>query len=218
MLEYIDCGFGTSLSKKGRKGMNARALFWVIVGVTLPSLPFAQTARDATSEAQLSAQIGLQTKGAYITKFFVGANGILHITYSNGVDVEIPREGGRFTDGGHALTQETFSDIQLADDQQHIGWLAGYMICAQSYPCPAELVIYQSGHDLQHISPSHGIVWRWKFLGRGKQVVGQFGFTHGDDEGVFALYDTEIARELAQFSSTKKPPPKWVKQLRSAGK
>lgn len=211
-------GFDTSLIKKGRKGMNAGTLFWAIVGVTLPSIPFAQTAPDQTSEATPSAQISFQTKDAYITRFSAGANRTLHITYSNGVDVEIPRERGRFTDGGHALTQETFLNIQLADDRRHIGWLADYMICAQSYPCPAELVIYQSGQGLKYISPSHGTVWRWKFLDSGKQIVMQFGFPHGDDAWAFALYDTETTRELAKFSSTRKKPPKWVKQLRSADK
>ena len=200
--------------RKIRKQMNAGALFWALVGATfLPSFLFAQTAANVSSNAQLSTQIDIPPKDAYIAKFAVGANGALHIAYSHGANVEIPRERGRFSDGENTLTQEMFSDIQLADDRRHIGWLAEYKICAQSYPCPAELVIYESRQDLKHITPPQGIVWRWRFLAGGKQVVLQYGFPHGDDVGVFALYDTATGRRLSKFSSTKKKFPKWVHQL-----
>jgi hypothetical protein len=88
------------------------------------------------------------------------------------------------------------------------------MICAQSYPCKPELVIYQSGHKLTYIHQLYGVMWRWKFLSGGKQVVAQFGFTHGDATGAYALYDTKTGRELARFSSEKEEGPDWVQQLR----
>ncbi len=197
----------------GRLGV----LFSLLVGVTLPSLGVAQTAHSANS-AELAAQNGTSTKDAHIVRFYVAPEGPLHIIYSDGTDVGIPKERGRFAVGEHTLTQETFSDIQLADDRQHIGWLAEYMICQQSYPCPAELVIYQSEQKLKYIPPPYGIMWRWKFLEGGKQVVVQGGFPHGDNTGAYALYDTGTGRQLAEFSSNKNKPPKWVQQLRPSDK
>ncbi len=193
-------------------------LFSLLVGITLPSLGVSQTA-DNANPAELATQNGTPAKEAHIVRFYVAPEGLLHIIYSDGTDVEIPKERGRFAVGEHTtLTQETFSDIQLADDRQHVGWLADYMICQQSYPCPAELVIYQSGNKLKYIPPPYGIMWRWKFLEGGKQVAVQGGFPHGDDTGAYALYDTGTGRRLAEFSSNKKKAPTWVQQLRSSNK
>ena len=175
-----------------------------------------------------TVQKHMPAKDAQIVDFNISAVGTLHIIFSDGAEVEIPKERGRFAIGEQILTQETFSDIQLADDHQHIGWLAEYMICAQSNPCPAELGVYQPGHKLKYIRPEYGIFWRWKFLEAGKQIVVQYGFPHGDSTGSYALYDTETVHELANFSATeyhvpvepkdmsygdKKKAPDWVHQL-----
>jgi len=192
-------------------------LFWLLVGITLPSLIVAQTAHNA-DPAELRTQSGTPAKDAHIVRSYVVPQGLLHIVYSDETDVEIPKERGRFAVGEHTLTQDTFSDIQLADDRQHIGWLADYMIYQQNYPCTAELVIYQSGHKLKYIPPPYGIMWRWKFLEGGKQVVVLGGFPHGDDTGAYALYDTGTGRQLAKFSPRKKKVPKWVQQLGASNK
>ena len=206
----------------------ASVLFWLLVVSPFLSSIVLQTAQSADL-AQLPSQKRAPAKTALIVSFNVSKEGALHIIYSDGAEVEITKERGRFAIGEQILTQETFSDIQMADDHQHIGWLADYMICAQSYPCTAELAIYQSGHKLRYFSPEYGSFWRWKFLEAGKQIVVQYGFPHGDSTGSYALYDTETGSELAKFSSTeyyaldvtkdmscrdKQKVPDWVEQLR----
>jgi hypothetical protein len=157
-------------------------------------------------------------KGARILRFYVATESALHIIYSDGTDIEIPKDRGRFAVGGHVLTQESFLNVQIADDRQRIGWLADYMLCAQSYPCSVELVVYWFGHKLTYIRPPAGIVWDWWFRDGGKQAVVKFGFPHGDDTGAYALYDTKTGDELATFSpSTRKKYPKWL-ELRSSSK
>jgi len=175
---------------------------------------FAQPAHNV-DPARHPAQNHPPAKKPDIVSFHVETEGrgALHIIYSDGSEEEIPRERGRFSDSEGILTQETFSDVRLADDHQNIGWLADYMICAQSYPCSAELVIYRSGSKMKHITPQYGIIWGWKFLKGGKQIVVQSGFTHGDETGSYALYDTETVRQLDEFSSKKKKIPNWVQQL-----
>jgi hypothetical protein len=195
--------------------MKASILLCLLVGIMLPSLVLAQTAQT-TSPSGLPASDHPLAKGAYIVSFHAETEGALHIIYSDGAEVEVPKERGRFAVDEDILPQETFSDIQLADDHQHIGWLAEYMICAQSYPCSAELVIYRSGQQPKHIAPPYGIMWEWWFRDGGKQVVAQFGFPHGDSMGAYALYDTETGRKLAEFYPTEAPD--WVQQLRRSNR
>jgi hypothetical protein len=194
-------------------GTKAGALFWLLVVIPFLSPIVVQTAQSADL-AQLPTQKRAPAKTALIVSFNVSKEGALHIIYSDGAEVEIPKERGRFAIGEQILTQETFSDIQMADDHQHIGWLADYMICAQSYPCTADLGIYQFGYKLRYFRPEYGIFWRWKFLKAGKQIVVQYGFPHGEDTSSYALYDTETGHEIAKFYSKNNKAPNWVQQLR----
>jgi len=190
--------------------MKATSVIWLLIVITLPSLVLAEAAPEKSAGGP--ARLGSAATGAHIATFSVATEGSLHIVYSDGTEVEIPKERGRFAKGEQIIAQETFSNIQVADDRRHIGWLADYMMCAQSYPCSMELVIYQSAQKLQYILPPYGIMWRWRFLDGGKRVVVQGGFAHGDDTGAYVLYDTDTGRELAKFSSTTKKAPKWVQQ------
>jgi hypothetical protein len=193
--------------------MKTSILLCLLVGIIVPSLVLGQTAKS-TSPSRLPASDHPPAKDAHIVSFHVNPEGTLHIIYSDGTEVEILKERGRFAYGEHTLTQETFSDIQVAEDHQHIGRLADYMICQQSYPCAAELVIYQSGHKPKYIPPPAGIIWKWWFGDGGKQVLVQSGFPHGDETGAYALYDTDTGQKLATFSPTeKKKAPNWVRQL-----
>jgi hypothetical protein len=124
--------------------------------------------------------------------------------------VSVAYERGDFAKGNGPIAQEGFSDIQLAQDHQTIGWLAEYMMCAQSYPCPLQLVIYRAGHVFQKISPAYGIFWSWKFLKGGGQLATRSGFPHGDDTGKYELYDTGTGRKLAEYSS-KGRIPGWAR-------
>jgi hypothetical protein len=190
-----------------------------IVFLVSPSLGVAQTAQTAqTGNPTAPVQKHAPSKDAHIIGFHVSAEGALRIIYSDGAEVEVPKESGLYAIGEQILPQEAFDDIQVADDRQHIGWLASYMICAQSYPCDAELVIYHSGHKLTHIRPHYGIMWRWKFLSGGEQVVAQYGFPHGGDPYEYILCDTELGPELARVSSVEKTTPNWAKELQRTPK
>jgi hypothetical protein len=136
-------------------------------------------------------------KNARIVDFRVANGAPLHISFSDGADIEIPLEKGRF--GDHR--QESFEDVQVVEDGKHIGWLADYTICAQSYPCHAELVIYQPGRKLTYIPPPHGVIWDWQFVEEGRKVLVHSGFPHGDDEGVSTVHDTNTGHEQVNSSS-----------------
>lgn len=136
-------------------------------------------------------------KNARIVDFSVADGTPLHISFSDGTDKEIPLEKGRFGD----RRQESFEAIQIAEDGKHMGWLVDYMICAQNYPCHAELVIYQPGQKLKYIPPPHGVIWDWQFVEGGKQVLVRSGFPHGDDTGISTIYDTDTGHEQVNSSS-----------------
>lgn len=195
--------------------MKTSIFLWLLVSVVFPSLVLSQTVPTA-SPARLQPQDPSSTMKADIVSFHVETkgDGALHITYSDGSEVKIPKEKGDFVIDEKALPQEDFSDIQVADDRQHIGWLASYMICQQNYPCNAVLVIYQSGKQPISISPESGIPWRWKFLEGGRKIVIQFGFPHGDIAGAYTLHDTETGRDLGSYSENEKEAPHWVQELR----
>lgn len=165
------------------------------------------------------------TVGAHISRYSAGdgcdesavkhddlCTGPLHIINDDGSDIVVLNERGDFAVGERVIPQESFSDIRLTEDHQAIGWLATYMMCAQSYACPLELIIYQSGHILRKITPSYGILWSWNFLNGGKKIGVCSGLPHGDDSGECELYDTATGKKLAKYSPrSKKPPPSWVR-------
>jgi len=82
----------------------------------------------------------------------------------------------------------------------------------QSYPCAVELVLYQAGHIFQRIAPSSGIVWNWMFTENGAQIAVHSGFPHGDQDGVYSLYDVETGRLLESYT-TGPHRPTWAEAL-----
>ncbi len=192
--------------------MKKNIFSWLLFTVLFPSFALSQAAPKAGT-GNLPAQNHPPLKGASIVSFQVETEGegALQVLLSDGSRVIIPREKGRFAVGGLTVGQSEFSRIQLADDRRHIGWLAGYMICQQSYPCPAELVIYRPGRGQIHIAPPYGIFWRWKFQDGGRNVAVQSGYPHGDKTGIYALYDSETGREIARFSPMEgEKVPAWA--------
>jgi hypothetical protein len=175
---------------------------WFLVGLLSLCSSIAQTASKARA-TEINKRVRTQAGNARIVDFNVVNGGPLHISFSDGTNIEIPLEKGRFGN----LRQAAFEDVQLAEDGKHLGWLADYMICSQSYPCHAELVIYQHGQKLKYIPPPHGIIWEWQFVGGGKQVMVRSGFPHGDDTRISTVHDTETGREQVNASSPKKKAP-----------
>jgi hypothetical protein len=158
---------------------------------------------------------------ATIVKYEVlnDGGGPLRVLYSDGAVVQIPKERGRVKDGNTALTQEAFSEVQIADDRVHVGWLADYLVCAQSYACHIDLVILRRGQPIRYVSRSGpGVVWGWTFLNNGAQVVVESGFPHGDALGRFELFDSDSGQQRETFvpdPDSEKPAPQWVEEFRS---
>jgi hypothetical protein len=194
-----------------------------VAGIAIPLLCVAQDT-DQPPPARAEARNRKPPGGAYIVKYSAGTGdqsapqnhsfgpGPLHIIYGDGTDIVVPNERGDFSENDQVIPQESFSDIRLAEDSQTIGWLASYMMCAQSYACPLELIIFRSGHILHILAPSYGIFWSWNFLNGGKRVAACSGFPHGDNSGACELYDTTTGRKLAEYSGNGKSPPSWVRK------
>lgn len=146
-------------------------------------------------------------------RFYINPQGLLHISFTDGSEVVIPREHGRYQKQS-VLTQEAFENIRISKNRRLIGWLGSYMICAQSYPCTPELVIYDPERGQRHISPPRGIVWDWAFINRDAQVVIHYGFPHGDAAGAYALYDAVSGEKVADYDATE--IPEWVREFQRA--
>jgi hypothetical protein len=166
----------------------------------------------ASEHSEHNQKVETPTEATAIERFYTVNEEVLHIIFSDGRNVQINKERGRYSINEDVLTQIGFEKIQLAEDNHHIGWLASYMICAQSYPCTPELVIYHAERGIKYILPPHGVMWNWKFIDGGKQISVQYGFPHGD-EGPFALYETDSGNKLADYSAIEKTTPGWVQQL-----
>jgi hypothetical protein len=168
-----------------------------------------------TIEAGQSGKNGEQRD---IERFYVDSEGALHVVFVNGSDILIPRERGRYDNNGDLLTQEEFKNIVIAQDHQRIGWLASYMVCAQSYPCTPELVIFDSAGGTRYFPAPCGIVWDWKFINSGKRIVIHYGFPHGDEMDAYLLYDAESGNKQSEWSATEIPDrvreiPDWVREF-----
>jgi hypothetical protein len=154
--------------------------------------------------------------GGVIDSCAVDSAGLLHVVLTDGRDVAVPRERGRFTSDGDTLTQEGFHSIQIDEHHRRVGWLASYMICAQSYPCTPELAIFDEAQGTTYIDPPAGIIWEWAFVGGGKRVVIHYGFPHGDEVGAYALYDAETGVKEADYTPGQKGTrPDWARELSS---
>jgi hypothetical protein len=174
------------------------AVFFILLAGVIMPLNVSAQAQDAYIVKYSAVNKNIDTWAQQDITFGAGP---LHIIYSDGTDVVVPNEKGSMSDGYEIHAQEDFEEIHLAKDGKTIGWLADYMMCAQSYPCSMELVIYRAGHILQKIGPDGGgIVLGWKFLKGGKEVATLTGFPHGDEMEIYDIYDTETGRNLANYS------------------
>jgi hypothetical protein len=148
-----------------------------------------------------------------IDRFYEDAKGNLHIVFTDGKDLAVPKEKGRYE-----VAQEGFENILIAKSKRRVGWLASYMVCAQSYPCTPELAIFENGKIIQFIKPVSGVIWNWSFIRGGDRVAIQYGFPHGDEVGAFALHDAVSGKKISEYSQIGKRKPDWVQELESSNK
>lgn len=164
---------------------------------------------------------------AHIERYYVAGaapdstydTGPLHIVYSDGTDVvqDLPPKK-KSTENNIVSNQEGFSDVQLAEDGQTLGWTETYDNCGTSYAVPLVVVLYRSGTVLQRLQTGQ-MVWSWMFFERGKRAAVVWGPTHGPEVGDFILYDVRTGKVQAEVygdaetQALKADAPSWAKKL-----
>ena len=166
------------------------------------------------------------TSDAYITSFSANdpngsrydeadGPGPLTIGYSDGTKVTVANERGEVAEGKDIIPQADFSELKLSETKKVLGWLAEYQICAQSYPCPIELIIHRVGEKSCKINPGEGVFWDWAFTNHGSQVVTASGMPHGSDNEISELYDVATCKKLGSYDPMEQEsgtlPPDWAK-------
>ena len=188
-------------------------LFLLSLSFTFLSVVHAAEMKDITNESSQIVNTIVPAKDAFIKGHTLDNNGFLHVIYSDGSNIEIQKERGRNSYGDTALQQVSFSHIKVSEDRQHIGWLADYEMCSQSYPCTMELAIFRAGFPIRYFSPPSGVVWDWMFLKDGSQAAIHYGFPHGDENGAYSLYDVQNGKLLNNITDKKSDSPHWVKSF-----
>ena len=170
-----------------------------------------------------------KTPPAKIAKFFVAnpaagsgyETGPLHILYSDGTEiVQTLPPLKPSTDNEIVLNAIGFSGVELAQDQQTLGWTVNVQNWGTSYSIPLSVVVFQGKHVLRTFDQGP-MVWSWMFLEGGKQVAIVFGPTHGPEIGDYQLYDVTTGKLMAEvwddeeMQSLKTDAPDWAKRLQN---
>jgi len=142
---------------------------------------------------------------AEITKFFIGdpiedsayETGPLHILYDDGTEiVETLPPLEKSTEKDTVFNAVGFSDVQLAEDRQTLGWAIKVENCCTSYSIPLSVVVFRDKQVLHTFDPGL-MVWSWKFVQGGKQVEVVSGTVHGSDVGDDQVYDVTSGKLIS---------------------
>lgn len=172
-----------------------------------------------------SQQTKDSSQTAQITKFFIAEpaagsgyeTGPLHIIYSDGTEiVQTLPPLKPSSDKEIVFNAVGFSGVELAQDQQTLGWTIN--VENTSYSIPMSVVVFQHKRVL-HTFEQGQMVWSWMFLEGGKQVAVVFGPTHGPEVGDYQLYDVRTGKLVSEVwgdedtQSLKTDAPDWAKRL-----
>jgi len=181
----------------------------VIAGLLPPLTSVAQRSTAVPSTPQSSKGRSEQPSStAYIVDCYIAApregssyeTGAIHIVYSDGrhfVEDSPPKKES--TPEHVVLNAMGFSNAQLADDRQALGWTVQVDNCGTSYTIPLSLTIFRSGKVIQTIEPGP-MIWGWMFRPGGHQVVVASGPIHGSMSGRVGLFDVKLGKRLAEVS------------------
>ena len=164
---------------------------------------------------------------AEITRFFIEEpkrdsgyeTGPLHIIYDNGIEIVKtlpPLEAS--TEKETVFNDVGFSDVQLAEDRQTLGWTVDVENCCTSYPIPLRVVILRRGKVLHSFAQGQ-MVWSWMFSRNGERLAVVFGPTHGAEVGDYRLYDVQTGKLISEAfgdevtQSLKPDAPDWALRL-----
>jgi len=200
--------------------LEAEAKGWIPECENLPLTTSAQSTvtRQQTKRASASAKI---------TKFLIDQpepgshyeTGPLHIIYSDRTEVvqTLPLLRAS-TEKETVFNAVGFSGVELAQDQQTLGWTVNVENCCTSYSIPLNVVLFRDGRVLHTIDQGQ-MVWSWMFVQGGKQVAVVFGPTHGPEVGDYRLYDVQTGKLVAEVwadedtQALKADAPHWARQL-----
>ncbi|HEV2197656.1 MAG TPA: hypothetical protein VGR55_18870 [Candidatus Acidoferrum sp.] len=193
--------------------------------VALLAVLLAATAFGQSSVTSQQTKDAAQT--AQITKFFIAETearsgyetGPLHIIYSDGTEiVQTLPPLKPSTDKEVVFNAVGFSGVELAQDQQTLGWTINFQNCCTSYSIPLSVVVFRNKQVL-HTFNQDQMVWSWMFLEGGDQMAVVFGPTHGPEVGDYQLYDVKTGKLVSEVwgdadtQSLKKDAPDWAKRL-----
>jgi hypothetical protein len=164
-----------------------------------------------------------------ITKFLIAKpvagsgyeTGPLYISYSDGTEVvQTLPPLKRSTDKEVVFNAVGFADVELARDQQTLGWTVDVQNCCTSYSIPISVVVFRNKRVL-HTFEQGQMVWSWMFLDDGRQVAVVFGPTHGPEVGDYRLYEVKTGSMVSEVwgdtytQSLKSSAPDWAKELQN---
>jgi len=96
--------------------------------------------------------------------------------------------------------QDSFEAPAVASDRRHAGWLALFPNQGASYSQPLYLVVMDTSNHLQRFRSDFGMVFKWCFTPRGKEVVFQSAFPHGPTPAEFEMRRISDGRLLRRFT------------------
>lgn len=139
-----------------------------------------------------------------VSKAYLDSRNEVHILYSNGEQIQPPRETG----------QVSCESLKVADDNQTVGWLVDFENDATSYPVPLDLLVFRGKRVLQRLGGDLAAIEDWRFLERGKQVALVTNTVHGGGHAHYELRDTEKGTLLAKWDGTlNQRSPAWTRGL-----
>ena len=141
-----------------------------------------------------------------ITRYFIEPpqedsgyeTGPLHIIYSDGTEIvkTLPALKAS-TEKETVFNAVGFSNVQLAEDRQTLGWTIDVENCCTSYPIPLNLVVFR-GKQILHTFSLGQMIWGWKFVQGGKKLEIVSGTVHGSDVGDYQLYDVKTGKLISE--------------------
>jgi len=159
-----------------------------------------------STEPQKKAKSSPQN--AKIMRFFIGGSmegsgyetGPLHIIYDDGTEIvkTLPPLTPS-TEKKTAYNAVGFSEVQLAEDRQTLGWAINVENCCTSYSIPLSVVVLRD-KQVFHTFSTGLMVWNWEFVQGGQQVKIISGTVHGSDVGDEQVYDVKSGKLLSDSS------------------
>jgi hypothetical protein len=196
---------------------------WIIsllIGACVPVLSSAQS--SATQHKTKIASQDLQIVRAFIEDPIKDSGyetGPLHILYSDGTEVikDLPPLE-RSTQKEVVFNDVAFTDVQLAEDRQTIGWTINVENCCTSYSIPMRVVVLRGKNVLHSFAPGP-MIWGWMFVQGGARVALVVGPTHGPEVGDYQLYDVTTGKLISEVwgdedtQALKPKAPAWAVRL-----